>query len=89
MPSEQWLTIFEALPNTLVAGTTSLCMHWHHWPTSPHVHTSISLINIIESDEIPAFSLQLATQKSTELIKQLTEVDNKIMELFLNDALSH
>ena len=28
MPSEQWPTIFEALPNTLVAGTASSHMRW-------------------------------------------------------------
>ena len=44
-------------------------------------------VDIIESDEIPASALELATQKRTELIEQLAEVDDEIAELFLNDAL--
>jgi len=44
-------------------------------------------IDVIKSNEIPASTLELATQKCTELIEQLTEFDNKITELFLNDAL--
>ena len=44
-------------------------------------------VDVIESDEIPASTLELATQKRTELIEQLAEVDDEIAELFLNDAL--
>lgn len=44
-------------------------------------------VDIIESDEIPASTLEMATQKRTELIEQLAEVDDEIAELFLNDAL--
>ena len=44
-------------------------------------------IDIIESDEFPASMLELATQKCTELIEQIAEVDDNIVELFLNDAL--
>ena len=44
-------------------------------------------IDIIESDEFPASMLKLATQKCTELIEQIAEVDDDIVELFLNDAL--
>jgi elongation factor G len=43
-------------------------------------------VDVIESDEIPASTLELATQKRTELIEQLAEVDDEIAELFLNDA---
>ncbi|KAH9985592.1 P-loop containing nucleoside triphosphate hydrolase protein, partial [Russula vinacea] len=38
-------------------------------------------IDIIESDEFPASMLELATQKCTELIEQITEVDDDIVEL--------
>ena len=44
-------------------------------------------VDVVESDEIPASSLELATQKRTELIEQLAEVDDEIGDLFLNDAL--
>ena len=44
-------------------------------------------VEVVESDEIPASSLELATQKRQELIEQLAEVDDEIAELFLNDAL--
>jgi elongation factor G len=44
-------------------------------------------VDVIESDEIPASTLELATQKRTELVEQLAEVDDEIAELFLNDAL--
>ncbi|KAI9456033.1 elongation factor G, mitochondrial [Lactarius psammicola] len=44
-------------------------------------------VDIVESDEIPASALELATQKRTELIEQLAEVDDEIADLFLNDAL--
>ena len=43
-------------------------------------------VDVIESDEIPTSTLELATQKRTELIEQLAEVDDEIAELFLNDA---
>ncbi|KAH9954074.1 elongation factor G, mitochondrial [Russula dissimulans] len=44
-------------------------------------------VDVVESDEIPASALELATQKRTELVEQLAEVDEEIAELFLNDAL--
>ena len=44
-------------------------------------------VEVVESDEIPASTLELATQKRQELIEQLAEVDDEIAELFLNDAL--
>jgi elongation factor G len=44
-------------------------------------------VEVVESDEIPASALELATQKRQELIEQLAEVDDEIAELFLNDAL--
>jgi len=44
-------------------------------------------VDVVESDEIPASALELATQKRQELIEQLAEVDDEIAELFLNDAL--
>ncbi|KAI0295312.1 elongation factor G mitochondrial [Multifurca ochricompacta] len=44
-------------------------------------------VDVVESDEIPASVIELATQKRTELIEQLAEVDDEIAELFLNDAL--
>ncbi len=46
-----------------------------------------SSVDIVESDEIPVSALELATQKRTELIEQLAEVDDEIADLFLNDAL--
>ncbi len=44
-------------------------------------------MDVVESDEIPASALELATQKRTELIEQLAEVDDEIADLFLNDSL--
>jgi elongation factor G len=47
-------------------------------------------VDVVESDEFPAFSLslELANQKRQELIEQVAEVDDEIAELFLNDVLS-
>ncbi|TFY76937.1 hypothetical protein EWM64_g7074 [Hericium alpestre] len=42
-------------------------------------------IDIVESDEIPAEVLELATQKRAELIEQIAEVDDEVGELFLTD----
>ncbi|KAI0321737.1 P-loop containing nucleoside triphosphate hydrolase protein [Amylostereum chailletii] len=42
-------------------------------------------IDIVESDEIPASVLELATAKRAELIEQLAEVDDEIAEKFVND----
>ncbi|KAI0283969.1 P-loop containing nucleoside triphosphate hydrolase protein [Russula aff. rugulosa BPL654] len=43
---------------------------------------------VIKSDEIPASTLELApTQKRTELVEQLAEVDDEMAELLLNNAL--
>jgi elongation factor G len=44
-------------------------------------------VEVVESDEIPPSSLELAAQKRQELIEQLAEVDDEIAELFLNDVL--
>ncbi|KAN0137586.1 P-loop containing nucleoside triphosphate hydrolase protein [Lactarius tabidus] len=44
-------------------------------------------VDVVESDEIPASALELATQKRTELIEQLAEVDDEIADIFLHDAL--
>ena len=44
-----------------------------------HLHS----VDTVESDEIQPSALERATQKCTELIEQLTEID----DLFLNDAL--
>ena len=49
--------------------------------------SAIHSVDVVESDDIPASSLELATQKRTELIEQLAEVDDGIADLFLNDAL--
>jgi len=54
---------------------------------SPNDAVTPLSVDVIESDEIPASTLELATQKRTELIEQLAEVDDEIAELFLNDAL--
>jgi elongation factor G len=54
---------------------------------SPNDAITPHSVDVIESDEIPASTLELATQKWTELIEQLAEVDDEIAELFLNDAL--
>ena len=35
-------------------------------------------VDVVESDEIPASALELATQKRTELVEQLIEIDDKI-----------
>ncbi|KAI0260605.1 elongation factor G, mitochondrial [Gloeopeniophorella convolvens] len=43
-------------------------------------------VDVVESDEIPASALELATQKRTELVEQLAEVDEEIADLFLNDV---
>ncbi|KDQ17401.1 hypothetical protein BOTBODRAFT_105891 [Botryobasidium botryosum FD-172 SS1] len=40
-------------------------------------------IDVVESDEIPASVLELATQKRAELIEQLAEVDDEMTDLFL------
>ena len=45
----------------------------------------ITSVDIVESDEIPASALELVTQKRTELIEQLSEIE--IAHLFLNDSL--
>ncbi|KAH8986798.1 hypothetical protein EDB86DRAFT_3048599 [Lactarius hatsudake] len=37
-------------------------------------------VDIVESDEIPASALEIATQKRTELIEQLAEVDDEIAD---------
>ena len=42
-------------------------------------------IDIVESDEIPASALELASEKRTELVERL--IDDKIIDLFMNDAL--
>ena len=44
-------------------------------------------VDIVESDEIPASALELATQKRIELVEQLAEIDDEIADLFLNDSL--
>jgi elongation factor G len=62
--------------------TSSLSTH-----KSPNIAITPHSVDVIESDEIPAFTLELATQKRTELIEQLAEVDDEIADLFLNDAL--
>ena len=44
-------------------------------------------VDIVESEK-PASALELATQKRTELTEQLAEIDDEIVDLFLNDSLS-
>ena len=41
-------------------------------------------VDIVESDEIPAFSLELASEKRTQLVERLAQID---VDLFQNDAL--
>ena len=48
---------------------------------------TLNSVDIFEFNEISASTLELATQKCTELIEQLAEVDDEITELFLNDVL--
>ncbi|KAN0137562.1 elongation factor G mitochondrial [Lactarius tabidus] len=50
-------------------------------------NTGAKGVDVVESDEIPASALELATQKRTELIEQLAEVDDEIADIFLHDAL--
>jgi elongation factor G len=44
-------------------------------------------VNTVESDEIPASALEVATRKRTELIEQLAEIDDETTDLILNDSL--
>ena len=46
----------------------------------------IRSVDIVESDEIPA-SAELATRKRPELVEQLSEIDDEIADLFLNNSL--
>ena len=43
--------------------------------------------DVVYSDIIPESVLELATEKHTELIKQLAEIDHAIDELILNDKI--
>ena len=43
--------------------------------------------DVVYSDIIPESVLELATEKHTELIKQLAEIDHAIDELILNDEI--
>lgn len=43
-------------------------------------------MDIVESNEIPADVLELATAKRSELIEQLADVDDAFADLFLNEA---
>ena len=44
-------------------------------------------VDIVESDEIPASPLELASEKRTELVEGLAEIDDEIIDLFLSDVL--
>ena len=41
--------------------------------------------NIVESDDIPADTLELAKEKRAELIEQLAEVDEELCDIFLEE----